>query len=137
MKIAVKIKQGSENNRMLICRSLGIVEFEYRRFRRDEAFVWLANHFDDGALEEAIALIPLFWIWWNNQWDMRDSEFIRLSNVRDINEVLTGLTRNYAISLYSEIHDSTTIIVQSNVWLNIEIRKVLEKQIEKMSKQNG
>ncbi len=126
MKIGVKVRANSESNKDIICRSLGINEFEYRRFRRDEAYVWLANRFRDAELEDAIGMIPLFWKWWNSQWETRDAEYVKLSNVAEINEVLTGRTKQSALELYNEIHNSDEFKVVPNIWLNIEINKVIE-----------
>ncbi len=117
----------TQSNKDIIIKSLGVPEFEYREFKRDAAWIWLDKFFGDPESEDAISLIPLFWKWWNNQWDIRDEEFIRLTNLHQINEVLTGQVRVNALSLYNEIHNVHDFIVQPNRFLNIEIRKVLQE----------
>jgi hypothetical protein len=120
------------NTKDIIIKSLAITDFDYGNIVMQNGYCWLQNNFGkDEQLINNIATVPLFWAWWKNQWEIRDREFIRISSIDAINEVLESETRTMAMSLYQDIHNPYLLNVQPNVWVKKEINHLILQEIAK------
>ena len=117
----------------IIIKSLCITDDEYANMVERSGYAWLSRLMDDRLINE-VAKIELFWKWWKNQWEIRDREFVRMTNLVQINEALGGKTQLYAGSLYNDIHNPYNLIIIPNTWVHQEILKVLNNEIQKEEK---
>lgn len=117
----------------IIIKALGMSEMNYCEMVMEGGYCWLKSRFgvDEELLINNVAKIPLFWKWWNNQWDIRDKEYTRITSVDVINEALEGKTRRIAIEIYHDIHNPYHLIAMPNVWLKAEIDKLILQEIQK------
>lgn len=119
-------------NQQLIIKSLNITELAYCNMVMECGYCWLDRRFcNDRDIVNGIGAKKTFWAWWKNQWLIRDQEYIRLTSINKINEVLEGKVRQAAIELYNSIHNPHDIKVYPNVWVRKEINEVLLQEIRK------
>ena len=116
----------------IIIKSIGITEMRYCTMVMEAGYSWLRSNFGkDASIVNNIAKMRLFWLWWNNQWEIRDAEYVRITSISLINEVLCGDVKSIATELYNDIHNPYHIRVIPNRMLKDEISKLLLKEIAK------
>lgn len=117
---------------------MDITELAYCNMVMEAGYCWLNSRFCyDRHIVLGIAERKVFWAWWKNQWYIRDQDFIRISSIDKINEVLNDKTRLVAIDLYNDIHNPHEIKVSPNVWVRKEINEVLVCEILKEQQLNN
>lgn len=118
-----------KNTKELIIKALRLGPADHSTMLFYGADMWL-DKLSDSRVIARVAELPLFWKWWKNQWDIRDQEFIRLTNLNEINQPLSGDTLHMAQSLYNDIHDATGLKIIPNAWLNKQIAEIVASEIE-------
>lgn len=113
----------------LITRSLCLTADEYAEMVFQAGNIWL-ERLSDKRVIKRVSLLPLFWKWWKNQWEIRDKEFIRVANLNEINQPLSGDTLIFASSLYNDVHDIKALKIIPNAWLNKQIVEIVNTEIE-------
>jgi hypothetical protein len=121
----------------IIIKSLGITELDYCNKVMESGYGWIRirSGNNEEQLVNNIAKIPLFWKWWNNQWIIRDKEFVRQTSIDIINEALEGKVRRVANEIYNDIHNPYHLIAIPNVWLQAEINNLILQEIAKEEEQ--
>lgn len=123
-------EQERADNIEIVCKSLGFDKQIYCNLQHEEACRWLSQKFGkDYRVLNKIALLPLFWKWWINQWAMREKEFVRVCNLWELNEVFEGADLKMLSDLFFEVHEVSNIRFNFNVYVNREITDMLRVEL--------
>lgn len=94
---------------------------------------WIRKYFgDDQSVVDVFTKNAEFWVWWVNQWEIRDREFIRVTGIDLIAEPLEGKVWYVAFQEYLEVHDVSRLSIIPNRFvlqkLASELRIVIFRQ---------
>lgn len=67
----------ANTNRQIICELLNITDEEYMNYVLDKAEVWLTMYLgDDEWSKTRVMETKSFWLWWENQWNIRNNQLL-------------------------------------------------------------
>lgn len=122
-------------NKDFISKAFGMSELQYGQMVYDVAQVWINLFFGhDDLMPNILNRSPRFWAWWKNQWNNRDAEFVRLTNVNMIDERLQGTCLLSALELYNEIHQTGSRSIQPNRFVIEEVGAMIIEEEAKLIK---
>ncbi|HXU27483.1 MAG TPA: hypothetical protein VN698_09650 [Bacteroidia bacterium] len=121
-----------QKNKQIICEAFGLTELAYCKIIMDAGYEWMHFYFiNDATLIDATSKCGMFWNWWKNQWEIRDTAYLKYAPIEELELPLTGNVRRAAIEIYIDYHEPTKLKILPNVWVRNEIKKVLTEEIKK------
>jgi hypothetical protein len=116
----------------IICKAFGFTELQYGNIILDAGYQWMHFYFmNDVAIIDATSKSAMFWNWWKNQWEIRDTSYLKYAPIEALELPLNGNVRTAAVEIYIEYHEPTKLKIQPNVWVRNEIKKLLTQEIKK------
>lgn len=116
-----------------ILQTLGFSEHGYSLLVESAAYSWAQLNFtNDVPTKESLIQCKTFWEWWNNQWEIRDEQFLKETSLRYINERLTDYELDLALYLYVEKHQVKNIIATPNKWVFKAVGMLIPKEKNKL-----
>lgn len=111
--------------------AFGFSNAKYGQMVWDQGRQWIKRNIcQDEYSIDIVEQSPLFWAWWRNLWQQRDSQFIWQASLERLPLPLTGKELTVAIELYNEAHDVTQIKEKPNRFVIEEIGKLMRVAIK-------
>lgn len=118
-------------NKESIIKALRITEMQYAETVEQFGYNWIKQRFCDmDVVVDGLSRSKMFWAWWKNQWEIRDEQFVRETNIALINEELKGQTLLVSRNLYVELHNPQTLKVKLNVFIRKELVDVVDHTLK-------
>lgn len=116
-------------NKKHIQRALGITNDDFVIAVEQAGYQWIDRYFhnDDDAVK-LIASCKMFWKWWVNEWDIRDSEFIRITSIDLIDTPLEGKCWQIAFEEWIDLHEVKKLHIVPNRWVIQELSRMMVEQ---------
>lgn len=122
-------------NKKLICEALGLTEMQYCEMVMHFGQMWMHRYFGhEEIMINALNKSKNFWAWWLNQWNNRDADFIRLTNLNLIEMPLNGMVKQKAVELYDETHEASELKIRPNRFVIQEVGKLIKQEENNLKK---
>lgn len=132
LKTKKSFKHTEMKNRERILIILGYSLQGYNQLVEHAAYKWLDRYFTDSDLKNKFVKSKRFWEWWNNEWDIRDEEYLYETSLRFICEPLTGEDLQEALHFFIEKHMVKKLEIIPNKWVREEIDQLIRAEQEKI-----
>jgi hypothetical protein len=120
---AMVMKTKYELNKEQIMENIGVDSVQYNVFMNDVAMQWVRSRIlNDEDVLNKITEQPDFWMWWINQWNLREDAFLRLYSYFTV----PGGFEKFLHPEWLKIHDISNI----NVLIPEVVLKNVVKAIE-------
>lgn len=116
-------------NQEHIQKALGISLDEYTIAVEQAGYEWINRYFNND--DEAVRIISsckMFWLWWVNQWEIRDAEFVRMTGVDIIDTPLEGRYWQAAFEDWVDIHAVKKLSIIPNRLVIKELSKMIRAE---------
>lgn len=118
-----------------IQKSLGITTDEYTQAVEEAGYQWIARYFgNDADTSHLISTCRMFWLWWVNEWEIRDAEYIRVTSIDLLDAPLDGRYWQAAFKEWLEVHAVKNLTLRPNRWVRVEISKTIKEKTETIKK---
>lgn len=108
-------------------KALRINELQYGQMVWDNALLWMDRYFGTQPIvKEALESSKSFRLWWVNQWDNRDQEFLNMTSLAKIELPLDNKTHQYTTELYQDHHNVDQLRIIPNRFVVREVGKLIK-----------
>lgn len=116
-------------NKQIICTALGMNELQYAEMVEEFGQLWMNRYFGhEEIMLNALNKSKTFWAWWVNQWENRNEDYVRLTNLAIIELPLDRVTKAVAIELYRETHAANELKIVPNKFVVAEVNKLIKQE---------
>lgn len=116
----------------LMLHALKINPAHYEAILINHALRWIASQFGhDYKTQEVVASSPLFWLWWRNQWSLRDDKFVYETSLHKLQYPITSTDKELLMELYLDTHSVADLNIQFNKLVRDELSKLFKKEMKR------
>lgn len=118
-------------NKYIIMKALRMSELQYGTMVMDYAQAWMRRYFGmEQTVIDALNKSGFFWKWWTKQWDNRDREFMRITEIAARPTPLDLTTWKVTKRLYELHHDADDLVIVPNKKVVREVGGLIKKEKE-------
>lgn len=98
-------------------------------------YTWMRRYFaTDEDMMQLLSTSPMFWKWWINEWQIRDTDFLFETSLRFLAEPLTGIALQYALEEYVEKHAVMKLKIVPNRLVTQELNRMIREKEKQLTK---